>query len=153
MTPRLIHDQLVSTYADVVPKMSWGETAFFVNPGGKLPSGSYFVTIKEKDGDNDKASNLDRDGVFRLNFGPGRKAFEKHFGTPPVRPAKGGVIEGPWDFTKLNRLMPHPVYGWMSWMCILNPEKSSFEALTELLDSAHQKSSKSAAHKLRKFRA
>jgi hypothetical protein len=26
------------------------------------------LTIKEKDGENDKSSNLNRDGVFRVNF-------------------------------------------------------------------------------------
>ena len=34
-----------------------------------LKRGIYFCTIKEKDGDNDKASNLHRYAVFRVNFG------------------------------------------------------------------------------------
>ena len=34
-----------------------------------LPNGVYFCTLKENNGANDKASELDRDGVFRLSIG------------------------------------------------------------------------------------
>ena len=139
---------IAENFYHVRPKSSWGETAFFVNPDGRLPSGSYFATIKEKDGDNDKASNLDRPGVFRLNFGPGRKAFESLFGVPPARPAKGGIISGMWDFTAADQLMPHPVYGWMSWMCILNPTRASFDTVEPLLKLAHGRALASAQAKL-----
>lgn len=142
---------MTGEFNHVVAKASWGETAFFVNPGGRLPSGSYFATLKEKDGDNDRASNLDREGVFRLNFGPGRKPFEKIFGPPPARPAKGGVIEGPWDFTHADTLMPHPVYGWMSWMCMLNPSEKSFREIRPLIKEAYGRALQSATRKLEKM--
>ena len=48
---------------------NWGEMGVFYNPGKKLPKGIYILTFKEKDGPNDKASNVDRKGVFRLNLG------------------------------------------------------------------------------------
>ena len=72
------------------------------------------MTIKEKDGDNDKSSNLDRHGVYRLNIGVSRNRFLKHFAEIPARPSKGGVIDMDYDFTQMGVLMPHPVYGWMS---------------------------------------
>lgn len=150
ISPDQIKEFIVERYEDVSPKEVWGETSFFVNPGNQLPSGAYFATLKEKDGDNDKASNLDREGIFRLNFGLGRKMFINKFGAPPVRPAKGEVIDGPWDFEAVDELMPHPVYGWMSWMCILNPTETSFEDLLPLLDAAYDKAYATVQKRLNK---
>lgn len=141
-------DMLRSQFPDVVLKKAWGETSFFVNPENILPSGAYFATIKEKDGENDSASNLDRDGIFRLNFGPGKPAFVKLFGSPPVRPGKGGIIEGPWQFDAMDKIMPHPVYGWMSWMCVLNPSNTSIETCMPLLKLAYDKASVNAAKRI-----
>ena len=149
MRPEDIANSLIANFEDVIPRQSWGETSFFVNPGRRLPSGTYFATLKEKDGENDRSSNLDRQGVFRLSIGPQRKDFESRFGTPPARPSKGGVIDGPWDFSEKNTLMPHPVYGWMSWVCVLNPSDAMFEKLNPLLISAHEKALKSAQKRLR----
>lgn len=111
----------------------------FYNPGGKLPRGVYFATLKEKDGENDQASNLDRGGVFRLNIGTSKPLFQERFGTPPARPKKGGTVEGPWDFTALNTLMPHPVYGWMSWVAVLNPTPETFDDIQPLIEAAYIK--------------
>ena len=133
MTPTQIQSWILSNFDHVVPKSAWGETSFFVNPGNRLPSGAYFATIKEKDGDNDKASDLNRDGVFRLNFGLGHPAYDDIFGTAPSRPAKGGIVEGPWDFTEQNKLMPHPIYGWMRWVCVLCPSSDTFEQCLSLI--------------------
>jgi hypothetical protein len=33
--------------------------------------------------------------------------------------------------------MPHPIYGWMSWVQILNPTKSVFFELLLLINDAH----------------
>ena len=52
---------------------SWGERGIFYNPDNKLKRGIYVLTIKEKDGDNDAGSNLNREGVFRLNIGHFKK--------------------------------------------------------------------------------
>jgi hypothetical protein len=103
-----------------------------------LKRGVYFLTLKEKDGDNDKASNLDRENIFRINFGISKKIFLQHFSTLPKRPAKGHSIEGPYDFQKLDTLTPHPVYGWMAWVSILNPSDCSFEMLEKLIKESYQ---------------
>ena len=150
ISPEEIGRWITSNFEHVRPKETWGETSFFVNPDGRLPSGAYFATIKETDGENDKASNLDRDGVFRFNFVPGKKAFVETFGTPPARPPKGGIIEGPWDFTEKNLLMPHPIYGWMGWMCILNPTKETFSSIEPLLYLAYDKARETVVKRLAK---
>lgn len=125
-------------FEGVIPKSSWGETSLFYNPGRVLPNGVYFCTLKENDGENDKNSELHREGVFRLSIGITKETFEKKFGRRPKRPPKGGVINTDHDFTEQNVLMPHPIYGWMSWVQVLNPSESTFEALLPLITEAYE---------------
>lgn len=128
---------LLARHDGVVAVETWGETALFYNPGRALPRGVYFATVKRRDGANDRASRLDRPGVFRLSLGASRALFVARFGAPPARPPKGGAVVGPWDFTVLDECTPHPVYGWMSWVSILNPSAASFEALRPMAQAAH----------------
>ncbi len=116
MQPNDIVDKITTEFKGVIPKSSWGETSLFYNPGKVLPNGVYFCTIKEQNGDNDKSSQLDRDGVFRLSIGIGKETFENEFGSRPQRPAKGCIIDTDHNFSALNELMPHPIYGWMAWV-------------------------------------
>jgi hypothetical protein len=129
-------ETLLERYPGTVATQSWGETAIFLNPGRRLPRGVYFATVKEKDGENDRASRLDRPGVFRVAAGLPRPIFVERFGPPPPRPGKGGVIEGGRDFTALDRIVPHPVYGWMSWIAVLNPSRATWNDMAPLLDAA-----------------
>ena len=144
-----VHRFITSTLDGVNPVSAWGETAYFYNPGGVLKRGTYFATIKDKDGDNDRASGLDRDGIWRLNIGIGSQAFLAMFRHKPARPAKGGVIEGPWDFTEIDRIMPHPVYGWMGWIAVLNPGAATFETCKPLITAAHQRAADSFSKRIR----
>ena len=139
MDPDEIIDSLVNKYPGIKVIYAWGETSLFYNPNSQLSRGVYFATIKEKDGKNDRASNLDRDGIFRLNVGTSKDIFFNCFGKPPSRPKKGCVIQGKWDFTAINRLMPHPVYGWMSWVAVNNPDVDMLNGLAPVLDAAYQK--------------
>lgn len=132
-----IVEKIENGFEGVVPKSSWGETSLFYNPDRLLPNGVYFCTLKEKNGENDKASKLDREGVFRLSIGITKETYEKYFGSKPKRPSKGGIISTGHDFTALNELVPHPIYGWMSWVQILNPSSSRFESLLPLIAEAH----------------
>jgi len=72
------------------------------------------------------------------------------FGTKPKRPAKGGIIEGSWDFTAFNTIMPHPVYGWMGWACVLNPTDATFQTCLPLIKIAYDKAQKTFEDRLRK---
>jgi hypothetical protein len=134
-----IHDY-IATLPGVIPLKTWGELSYFYNPGRSLPRGTYFATIKDHDGDNDRASALNCDGVWRLNMGVSKAAFLERFGPPPPRPAKGRVIEGPWDFVGVDKLTPHPVYGWMSWVATLNPTTTTWrDECISLLVDAHKR--------------
>lgn len=133
-----IADYITEQYQGVIAVNAWGEQSFFYNPEGKLPRGVYFATLKDKNGDNDKASDLDRADVFRFNFGISKISYEKVLGTKPSRPLAGGVVDTGHDFAQLNTLLPHPVYGWMSWVCILNPDQKVFRSLLPLLSESYE---------------
>jgi hypothetical protein len=148
--PEEIRDWVLARYDGTLAVAAWGESSIFYNPAQRLPRGVYFATLKEKDGENDRGSALDRDGVFRLNIGTPRALFEDRFGPPPKRPAKGQIIEGAWDFTQLDRIMPHPVYGWMSWMAVLNPSRVTFEELEPLMDAAYAKAKAAFGKRIRR---
>ena len=67
-----------------MPLSAWGEVSYFYNPGHRLKRGTYFTTIKQKDGKNDKGSQIDREGVWRLNIGVSKPVFKRLFGPPPT---------------------------------------------------------------------
>lgn len=103
-----------------------GATFFFYGPDRMFP----FATLVTRDDDFDHASNLNREGVFRLNLGVERETFSKLFG-------KG---DGVYDYTALNELFPHPHYGKAMWVSILNPEETAFrEKVIPLIAEAYAK--------------
>jgi hypothetical protein len=138
MKPQAIIDDLCAALDGVVPKSTWGETALFYNPGRALPNGVYFCTFKERDGENDRASALTREGVFRVSIGISLETYVQRFGPRPARPAKGGVVNTGHDFAALDVLTPHPVYAWMGWVQILSPTASSYAKIRPLIAEAHR---------------
>jgi hypothetical protein len=139
---------LTEEFDDLAPINAWGERSFFYNLNSLLPRGVYFCTLKEKDGDNDKASELDRDGIYRFNFGLPTNAFIEMFGAKPRRPEKGKIIAGNWNFTEPNKLMPHPVYGWMGWVAILNPTQDVFSKLKPHIRLSYEKAQQNFTKRL-----
>ncbi|MEE9327021.1 MAG: DUF6194 family protein [Cocleimonas sp.] len=137
MTPDDIIKIITSQLEDVKPKSSWGETSLFYNPQNKLPNGVYFCAIKEKDGGNDKSSDLSRKNIFRLSIGIPKNDYIAEFGDKPKPPEKGGIVTTGHDFTQVDVLMPHPIYAWMSWVCILSPSRNNFENILPLINKAH----------------
>ena len=147
MNPNILSQEAIRQYIldefnHVNPLEAWGELSFFVNPEMKLKRGKYFATLKSKDGENDKGSNLERESIFRLSIGLPPKDYETIFGPRPPRPVKGGIVEGDYNFTALNTLTPHPVYGWMGWVAILNPSETNFERCKNYLNAAYDKAFK-----------
>ncbi len=56
----------------------------------------------------------------------------------PKRPAKGEIVDLDFDFTSLGLLMPHPIYAWLGWIGINNPESQNLDSLKHLLDISYQ---------------
>jgi Family of unknown function (DUF6194) len=123
-------DVLVGSREAGSPEIAWGDTFFIYDPDRNLEPKHQnpFATIVTKDyGEFDRASNLDRPGVFRLNVGVSKPTFQSLF---PARDADH-------DFTALDQIMPHPVYGKMYWVCVLNPSETTFGAVKPLLAEAY----------------
>ncbi|MDO5089699.1 MAG: DUF6194 family protein [Leptotrichiaceae bacterium] len=129
---------------------SWGEKGIFYNPDDKLKRGIYILTVKEKDGENDKSSHLNRENVYRVNLGLRKNTFKKMFGQIPKRPDKGGIVDMEYDFSVMDRIIPHPVYAWMSWICSLNPSEITFEKLTPLIYEAYEYAKEKYAKRIKK---
>jgi len=117
-----ITQYITDTFDGVDVVSASGGTFFFYNPERKFP----FVTLTTND-EYDQFSNLSRAGVFRLNIGVSKQTFQSLF------PA-GDTGQ---DFTALDRIMPHPVYGKMYWVCVLNPSEATFQAVRPLLAEAY----------------
>lgn len=101
------------------------------DPTRQLP----FATIVTKDyGEFDNTSQLHRPGVFRLNISVGRDTFRAIIGHAP---SEDSAKSADYDFAALDRLMPHPIYGQQSWVCVLNPSLETFETVKPLLAEAY----------------
>lgn len=138
MTADDILKYCLEKFDGVVMVNSWGERGIFYNPGYKLKRGVYVLTVKEKDGDNDKSSKLDRNGIYRVNLGIRKKTFFRIFGAVPKRPGKGGIVDMNFDFSATDVILPHPVYAWMSWICMLNPSEENFEKLKPFIQESYE---------------
>lgn len=101
-----------------------GYTLFFVGHDHRLP----FVTIADSDQDFDNVSNLDRDGVFRINIGASKATFEEQLGDRDSEET---------DHRVLDRFLPHPHYSKQNWLCILNPERGNTDSVKKLIAEAH----------------
>jgi hypothetical protein len=108
-------DQITTTEVD-------GVTFFFFGGDHMFP----FATLVTRDNDYDRFSNLDRPGVYRLNFELTKQEFRERFGNEEL-----------YDFTALDRLMPHPTYGVNSWVSIINPSPETFASMEPLLRGSY----------------
>lgn len=43
-----------------------------------------------------------------------------------------------YDFTALDPIIPHPVYAWMGWVCVLTPSKKTFEDFKVLIQEPYE---------------
>ena len=153
MTPREIHRHFLTHYEGLVATRTWGETAYFYNPDEQLKNGTYFATIKTRDGENDRASVLDRADVWRLSMGLPNKEYEDLFGAKPARPGKGETVtfakEGVHDFMAIDEIMPHPVYAWMGWVAVNNPSPMRFDECIPLLNAAYKRAKQKFDQRIR----
>jgi hypothetical protein len=140
---------ITETFAGVDLVVASGNTFFFYNPDPTVPPDHRFpfVTLVTND-EYDQFSNLNRPDVYRLNIGVSKQTYRALFGAPPAR--DGAAEDGGHDFTALDQVMPHPVYGRQYWVCVLNPSATTFQdavqpLLAEAYDQAVGKHTRHAA--------
>jgi hypothetical protein len=108
-----------------------GDFYFFYNPDLSAPDRRFPFATLVTDDKHDSFSNLNRPTVFRLNIGVSKQTFASLFGSSSATDTESH------DFTALDRIMPHPVYGKMYWVCVLNPGAATIETVKQLLAEAH----------------
>jgi hypothetical protein len=134
MDEAAITQYITSTFDGVEIVTAMGSTFFFYDPTHMMP----FATLVTND-ENDSFSDLNRPSIFRLNIGLRKATFVSRFGERPKIPDMEGNGESDYDFTVLDRLMPHPVYGRQYWVCVLSPSAATFEsAVRPLLAEAYE---------------
>lgn len=124
----------IRSFLTVLPNVSvhdsTGDLFFFRGDEQKFP----FATIVTHDDPYDGLSNLDRPGVFRLNFPTDKETFAALF---PDLQTRAALDEADIDYQALDVLFPHPVYGRMRWVSVIKSERV-WDQCQELLRRAHQ---------------
>jgi len=133
MTAEAVLAEMDRLFPDASVIYAAGDSYFMAREGQKMP----FATVVTSD-QHDAASNLNRQGVYRLNLGVKRDTYVALFGAMPKPDAAWGVIDTGHDYAALDALMPHPVYAPLGWICVLNPGAATFEGLRPLLREAYE---------------
>ena len=104
---------------------SGGDFFAVYDPGGDIPPVQQrpWATIITTNAYDD-GSDLDREGVYRLNLG-----LPKELAADVVNPDAA--------LTSLDVLMPHPHYARLGFVCVLNPA-TTWPQVRDLLDAAHR---------------
>lgn len=116
---------IVESFEGVHVAEAFGGTFFSCDDKGMYP----FATIVTADDEYDSYSNLNRDAeTYRLNISLDKGEFKEMFD-----------VDGEFDFTLVDTLMPHPVYGKNAWISVVNPSEETFHGLMPMLESGHRR--------------
>lgn len=110
--------------ANVQRDDSYGYALYFVGADHRVS----FVSLATADNEYDRVSNLDREGVYRVNIGVTRRTFAARFGDAPTDEI---------DYAALNVFMPHPHYAKQNFICILNPAGENAALTKAYIREAH----------------
>jgi hypothetical protein len=114
------------------PEIAWGDFFFYYAPDGEVPQNVQpFATIVTKDYPDDTGSQLDAEDRWRVNIHVGRAMFRELTGQDPRSFS--------WsDYATADRVMPHPVYGALGWISVVNPGAQTMPTVMDLLRGAHE---------------
>ncbi|MFI6207376.1 DUF6194 family protein [Streptomyces sp. NPDC051041] len=114
------------------PEAAWGDAFFYYAPDGRMPrSVQPYGTIVTKDQPGDDASDLDPPGRWRVNVHVDRATFRELTGEEPR------ALGRRRDYAAADRVLPHPVYGALGWICVVNPGARTAGTVVRLLRDAH----------------
>ena len=125
--------ELAPQAGSVFPEVSWGDHFFYFAPDGQVPTNRQpYATIVTKDYPDDAASRLDAPDRWRLNIHVGAKSAAELVG------AAGGAPGADVDFGAEDVFLPHPLYGALGWVCVVNPGAATLDRALEALRDAHR---------------
>jgi hypothetical protein len=108
------------------PEIAWGDAFFSYAPDGRMPRTTQpYGTIVTKNYPGDTASDLDPPGRWRVNVQVGRAALP-------------GLLGERHDPATADVVLPHPVYGTLGWICVVNPGERTTGTVVRLLREAHE---------------
>ncbi len=114
------------------PELAWGDAFFYYAPDGRLPENTQpYGTIVTKDYPDDTASDLDPPGRWRVNIHVDRATFQELTGEEPR------TLGRPRDHAAADSVMPHPLYGALGWISVVNPAERTTDTVVRLLRGAH----------------
>ena len=117
---------------DDVPEIAWGDAFFYYAPDGRMPQHVQpYGTIVTKDYPDETGSDLDRPGRWRVNIHVDRATFLELTGEEPRS------LTQPRDFATADVVNPHPVYGALGWIAVVNPAEKTTDTVVQLLRAAH----------------
>ncbi len=117
---------------DGSPDIAWGDTFFYYAPDGTMPEKTQpFATIVTKNYPGDERSRLDRPGTFRVNIAAGKATFIEQTGHGPRN------LPDDFDAGVGDTVMPHPVYGALGWVAVVNPGTATEATIRGLLRRAY----------------
>ncbi|MEU0943364.1 DUF6194 family protein [Streptomyces canus] len=117
------------------PEIAWGDAFFYYAPDRRMPPNTQpYGTIVTKDYPDDTASHLDPPGRWRVNVQVGRTALP-------------GPLVAEHDPAAADVVLPHPVYGSLGWICVVNPGARTTGTVVRLLHKAHEAARARAARR------
>ena len=116
--------EFVAQMENVQRQENFGYLFFFVGDDHRVP----FVSISDSDNEYDDVSNLNREGIFRINIGVSRETFASLLAGSPAQNI---------DYSALDVFLPHPEYAKQHFVCILNPSGENEEIAKKLMVEAH----------------
>lgn len=117
------------------PEIAWGDAFFYYAPDGRMPRTTQpYGTIVSKNYPDDSASDLDPPGRWRVNVYVGRTALPE-------------LLAGRYDLAAADVVLPHPVYGPLGWICVVNPGERTTGTVVRLLREAHEAARARAARR------
>lgn len=122
---------------DGTPEIAWGDAFFYYAPDGRVPTTVQpYGTVVTKNYPDDTSCDLDRPDRWRVNVQVGRDRARDLLGDSGPE-AKRGAGVPPSGSVPTDVFLPHPVYGDLGWVCVVNPGERTRQAVIELLDEAH----------------
>jgi hypothetical protein len=126
-------EEFVAGLDNVQREDNFGYVFYFVGDDHRLS----FTTIANSDNEFDSVSNLNREGVFRINIGVSKKTFDLLLTDSSSKNI---------DYSVRNVFLPHPDYAKQHFICILNPSGENVDTTKQLIVEAHS----IAANRLRR---
>nr|WP_243708416.1 DUF6194 family protein [Actinomadura sp. GC306] len=134
--------ELAPAEGDGTPETVWGDHFFYYAPDGTVPARAQpYATIVTKDQPGDALSDLGPDGRWRVNIHVGRARYTELTGEDP------GSGSAARDFSAADVVLPHPVYGTLGWVAVVNPGERTGAAVVALLREAHEDARRRAARR------